>query len=226
MNILLVNATMKKGSTYHISKILIDFLKGEKEVQEVFLPEGMPDFCTGCGACFMLGEERCPHHKAAGVFLEKLLWADLLIFSNPVYVFHTTGQMKALLDHYGYMWMVHRPNEKMFRKMAVVISTAAGAGMRSANKDIRDSLTFWGVGNVWTYGKAVYAVSWNGVKEGLKKKIRKDMGELAVKIEKKRGKVRPAFKTILLFHMMKLMHKKLNNPIDLKYWMEKGWIKD
>lgn len=36
------------------------------------------------------------------------------------------GSMKAFLDHYGYRWMVHRPEEKMFRKQAVCISTAAG----------------------------------------------------------------------------------------------------
>ena len=37
--------------------------------------------------------------------------------------------MKAWLDHYGWRWIVHRPEEKMFSKRGVVISTAAGAGM-------------------------------------------------------------------------------------------------
>ena len=30
--------------------------------------------------------------------------------------------MKAFLDHYGYRWMVHRPEAKMFGKQAVVIN--------------------------------------------------------------------------------------------------------
>lgn len=54
--------------------------------------------------------------------------------------------MKAFLDHYGYRWMVHRPEESMFRKQGVCISTAAGAGLKSTNKDMADSLFFWGVG--------------------------------------------------------------------------------
>lgn len=226
MNILLVNGTMKKGSTYHIAKMLINELGEQNEVKEVFLPEDMPHFCTGCGTCFMSGEEKCPHYSDTSVFLEKLLWADLLVFSNPVYVYHTTGQMKTLLDHYGYLWMVHRPNEKMFQKMAVVISTAAGAGMKSANKDVKDSLAFWGVGNVWTYGRAVYAIRWSEVKDALKIRIKKDMEVLSVKIRKKQGRVKPAVKTKILFHMMKLMQTKMRNPIDLKYWKEKGWIKE
>ena len=53
--------------------------------------------------------------------------------------------MKAFLDHYGYRWMLHRPEESMFHKQAVCISTAAGAGMKSTNKDMADSFFYWGV---------------------------------------------------------------------------------
>lgn len=70
--------------------------------------------------------------------------ADLIILASPVYVYHATGAMKAFLDHYGWRWMVHRPEEKMFQKQAVCISTAAGAGMRSTNQDMAHS----------TFGKA------------------------------------------------------------------------
>ena len=68
--------------------------------------------------------------------------ADILIFTSPVYVYHVTGSMKAFLDHYGYRWMVHRPEEKMFSKQVVCIATAAGAGMKSTIKDISDSMFF------------------------------------------------------------------------------------
>ena len=68
-----------------------------------------------------------------------------MIFTSPVYVYHCTGAMKSFLDHYGWRWMVHRPEEKIFSKQAVILSTAAGAGMKSANKDIKDSMFFWGI---------------------------------------------------------------------------------
>ena len=71
--------------------------------------------------------------------------ADLIILTSPVYVYHVTAPMKNFLDHQGHRWMVHRPRPEMFHKQAVCISTAAGAGMKSTNKDMQDSLFFWGV---------------------------------------------------------------------------------
>ena len=78
--------------------------------------------------------------------------ADVIILASPVYVYHSTGAMKAFLDHYGYRWMVHSPEESMFKKQGVCISTAAGAGMKSTNKDMMDSLFFWGVAKRYQYG--------------------------------------------------------------------------
>ena len=59
--------------------------------------------------------------------------------------------------------MVHQPNGLMFHKQALVITTAAGAGMRSTIKDVKDSLDFWGVGRVYAYKKAVAAAEWSGI---------------------------------------------------------------
>ena len=71
--------------------------------------------------------------------------------------------------------MVHRPEEKIFSKQAVILSTAAGAGMKSANKDIKDSMFFWGIGRIYTYGAAVKEVSWERVKEKKKGEINKSL---------------------------------------------------
>ena len=49
------------------------------------------------------------------------------------------------VDHYGYRWMLHRPNPDMFSKQGVCISTAAGAGTKWTNKDMADSMFFWGM---------------------------------------------------------------------------------
>lgn len=60
--------------------------------------------------------------------------------------------MKAFLDHYGWRWMVHRPEERMFSKQAVCISTAAGGGMKSTVKDMADSTFFWGCAKTYKPG--------------------------------------------------------------------------
>ena len=85
--------------------------------------------------------------------------------------------MKALLDHYGYMWMAHRPEESMFKKQGIVISTAAGAGIKSTLKDMRDSLFFWGVAKTYQFGLPVAATSYEQIND--KKLKKKDLREKA-----------------------------------------------
>lgn len=149
--------------------------------------------------------------------------ADVIILASPVYVFHAAGSMKAFLDHYGYRWMVHCPEESMFRKQGVCISTAAGAGIGSTNKDMADSLFFWGVAKIYKYGSSVAAVNWNGVSEKKKRSVDRQMTALADKIVKRHGKVKPAVKTRIMFLAMSIMQKNGFNERDMNYWKEKGW---
>ena len=119
--------------------------------------------------------------------------------------------------------MVHRPEEKMFSKQAVCISTAAGAGMKSANKDMADSTFFWGIAKTYKYGLAVREVSWEGVSLKRKNKIEKDIDALARKIASKEKRIRPSLKTKLFFAVMRQMQKNGFNEVDKKYWETKGW---
>lgn len=155
MKITVVNGQSHKGSTYHIGKMLADKLGGK--VTEFFLPKDFSDMCIGCTSCFIKNEHLCPHHTRLEKLTNAIDDADVLIFTSPVYVYHTTGAMKSFLDHYGYRWMVHRPEKKMFSKQAVCISTAAGAGTKSTNKDIADSFFFWGIPKIYKYGVNVRA---------------------------------------------------------------------
>ena len=134
-------------------------------VTEFFLPRDFNSFCTGCTSCFEKSEKLCPHYKELEPLTKAIDNADVIILASPVYVYHATGAMKVFLDHYGYRWMVHRPEEKMFSKQAVCISTAAGAGMKSTNKDMADSMFFWGIGKTYKYGVAVMEISWDRVKD-------------------------------------------------------------
>ena len=111
----------------------------------------------------------------------------------------------------------------MFSKQGVCISTAAGGGMKSANKDMADSLFFWGVAEIYTYGKAVQAVKWQDVSEKDKKSIDKALSSLAKKITDKYGKAKPGIKTKLMFNIMRLLQNKVRNRADTDYWQEKGW---
>lgn len=224
IKVTIINGQNHKGSTYMLGRLLAEKITNIDSINEFFLPKDFDNFCVGCTNCFMKSETLCPHYSKLKPLTDAMLEADVLIFTSPVYVYHCTGSMKAFLDHYGYWWIVHRPNEKMFSKQAVCLSTAAGAGMKSTNKDIKDSMFYWGVGKTYTYGLAVRAVSWNDVSLTRKNRAEKNLNRIAAKIKSKHGKVRPSLKTKAFFNIMRHANKKGWNPADTEYWKSKNWI--
>lgn len=221
MKIVIIHGQNHKGSTYNIARMLAEKLAGE--IEEFFLPRDFNQFCIGCTNCFIKQESLCPHYENLVPITKAMDEADVLIFASPVYVLHVTGQMKTFLDHYGYRYMVHRPEEKMFSKQAVCISTAAGGGMKSAIKDMADSLFFWGIPKIYKYGVAVRATSYEKIDDKTKKKIDRKTTIMANKIKEKNGKVKPGLKTIGLFSIMRMAQKKGWNEADSVYWKKKGW---
>lgn len=224
MKILILHGQSHEGSTCHIARLLAEKLGGQ--LTEFFLPRDFGQFCLGCTACFADSETKCPHFPALSPITQAMDQADVLILASPVYVYHVTGAMKAFLDHYGWRWMVHRPEERMFSKQAVCISTAAGAGMKTANQDMAHSAFFWGVGKIYHYGVAVQAVSWESIGAGQKKKISRKLDRLAHKILKNQGRVKPGLKTKAFFALMRQLQKRGWNETDARYWREKGWTGD
>lgn len=223
MKIAMVNGQNHKGSTYHIGKMLADKLGGE--VTEFFLPRDFGHFCVGCTQCIMKDEKLCPHYEDLKPLTDAIREADVILLTSPVYVYHCTGPMKAWLDHYGYQWMVHRPDPEMFSKQGVCISTAAGAGTKSTNKDMADSMFFWGVGKIYRYGNAIHAMNYKNITPEKMAEIEKAMDKLAQKIRKNYGHVKPGLKTKAFFYLMRGLTKDGWNKADSDYWKQYGWDK-
>ena len=221
MRTVIIHGQSHKGSTCHIAHELAEKLGGE--ITEFFLPKDFGEMCCGCTKCFMESEDKCPHYQKLLPITKAIDEADVIILASPVYVFHATGAMKSFLDHYGYRWMVHRPEQSMFGKQGVCISTAAGAGMKSTNKDMADSMFYWGIAKIYRYGIPAAAVNWEGVSEKKKKAIDKATSSIASKIIRRNGKVKPGLKTRIIFSVMRMMQKNGFNPKDMEYWNEKGW---
>lgn len=226
MKICIINGQNHRGSTCHIGRMLADKLADAGDITEFFLPRDFGEFCCGCTNCFMKSAEKCPHYEKLSPITRAMDEADLLILTSPVYVYHCTGAMKAWLDHYGWRWIVHRPEEKMFSKRGVVISTAAGAGMRPTNKDMADSLSFWGVPKIYKLGYGVHATSWSGISPKMRAKIERGVSAVAKKLEKDDFAPRVSIKGRLFFTVFHFANKKGWNPADSEYWREKGWTED
>ena len=217
MKIVLIHGQNHKGSSYHIGKMLAEQFS-ENEINEFFLPKDLEHFCMGCYAC-ITDEEKCPFYAEKKKIMDEVEKADLLIFTTPTYCLRASAPMKAFIDLTFTYWMSHRP------KRAVVISTAAGAGMKSATKDIQNTLFYWGVPYIKEYGIAVQAMSWEQVSDKKKARIKQDIEKLENKISNKRN-VYVGFKTKFMFGIMRMMQKKGlgSSPEDKEYWKEKGWL--
>ena len=222
MKIALIHGQSHKGSTYHIAKSLADKVGGD--LQEFFLPRDFGDMCIGCTQCIMKDEKCCPHYERLAPITAAMDAADLIILDSPVYVYHVTSAMKAFLEHYGWRWMLHRPEESMFKKQMVCIATAAGGGQKNTCQDMADSGFYWGIGKIYKYGIAIRAMKWADVKPKTKEKIDRDMDKLADKIKARQTKIKPGFKTRLYFFIMGRIVSMRQDSVDYAYWKAKGWL--
>lgn len=230
MKIVVINGTEVKGCTYHIKEAFLEGLRKSNEIQEFYLPRDLPYFCCGCKTCFFKSEKNCPHAEYVLPIWNVILSADLLVFASPVYALRTTGQMKSLLDHLCVHWMVHRPNEKMFTKKAVILTNAIGVLNGGAQKDIATSLSWLGVSDIRRFGVGLMeGVIWNELSEKRRKTITGKVKRLSKKYEKPYNAGKGIVVSIK-FSMCKTMHKaiaKNESPLsaDNQHWLDKGWIK-
>ncbi len=230
MRITVINGTEVKGVTYRLKEIFLQELRDKAEITEFYLPWDCPSFCAGCKTCFLKDEHMCKDAEYIQRIERAMLSADLLVFTTPAYVFHATGAMKAMLDHLGYRWMPHRPAEEMFGKRAVIISQCLGSGAKSAMRDIRDSLSWWGISSVKTCSfKLMSDVKWDNIPGAKRDKMTAKLRGLSHKcLMTDYG--RPAHTGIAVkakFLICRMMQTSLGKAdpeyTDFKYWRDKGW---
>lgn len=231
MKITVINATEKKGVTYRLKEIFLEPFQNDAEITEFYLPKDGPGFCTGCITCFMKDQNLCKDAETVGKIEKALLEADLLVFASPAYVFHTTGAMKTMLDHFGYRWMPHRPAKEMFGKRAVIITQCLGAGGSSTAKDIKDSLSWWGVTAVYkcTF-RLMSDTNWDKIPEKKRHAMTRKLTSLTRKM-RSIDYSKPAHTGIVAkmkFYAVRMMQTGLGKAdpeyTDFKYWKENGWI--
>ena len=231
MKITVINGTEKHGVTYRLKEIFLNELRSQADITEFYLPRDCPAFCVGCTVCFLEDEHKCKDAAYVQRLEKAILGADLLVFTSPAYVFHTTGAVKAMLDHFGYRWMPHRPAREMFGKRAVIITQCLGAGGKSAAKDIKDSLSWWGISNIRVCSfRLMGDIQWEKRSDKKKKQMTAKIVNTAGKI-KQIDFTRPAgtgMMTRLKFYAVRMMQTGLgkDNPeyTDYKYWKQNGWI--
>lgn len=230
MNILIVYGNERKESTYNCVQIVRRTIEhyGDVEFKEIWLPKDLPEFCSGCFNCMNKGEAYCPHREYVYSIIDSILKADGIIIASPVYGLDVSGGIKNLIDHLCFMWIPHRPNSQIFSKVGLVISTAAGGGMRRTNRTMKNALDYMGFKRTYTFGSAVAACKWDDVKKSKKANIEKKLIKKAnryYRAIKNSGKLNNRLFTKVFFGMMKFIISKYEDGnIDKEYWRNEGWI--
>lgn len=225
MNILLINGQSHKGSTYNLSKKIIEGLvDGDKDtVTEINLNN--LKFCRGCFSCITKGEKYCPDSEEISKISEAINKADVLVINSPNYCMEMSGQLKNFFDHMAFRWLSHRPQPGMNKKVGVAVSTTAGLGARGTAKKIKRQMFWWGIDKNHIMAESVSAMSWEDINPAKKEKMIKKAGRLARKIKKRTASNRKSLRMKILFRIMKMQQKNNTwNLLDKNHWEDNGWL--
>jgi multimeric flavodoxin WrbA len=234
MEICVIHGSNRKGNTDKTISILKEQLSvlDEMVFTDIYLPKDLPRFCSGCFACLSTGEyggQNCPNKQYTHPIMEKLLRSDGIIIGSPCYALAETAQVKAFMDHFACTYLNHRPNEEMFHKIGLVVSTAAGAGTGRVISTISRSMLFWGVKRIVKCGINVWAKDWADIPDERRMKLEARLGKKAKRfytLIKNRDRIGRSVYTIGLWFMFKrLVSSYPETEPDKIFWKAKGWIR-
>lgn len=98
-NVLILAGSPRRGGN---SDLLCDeFLRGAQEagntVEKIFITDKKIGFCTACAACYM-ERKPCVQDDDMTEILDKMIAADVIVMSTPVYFYALSGQLKTVID--------------------------------------------------------------------------------------------------------------------------------
>ena len=224
MNILTIMGTSHKENTRAIVDLFLKEFEGDNTFDEIVLPNDFNKICGGCANCILKGEDKCPHFKEINPLIKKIEKADLIIIGTPVFVGSCTGALKNLLDHLAYMWLVHRPNENMFNKVGLIVTSAGGSGVKATVKLIKSNMFYLGIPKIYNYGVTTMKMGGNYVDYKDKDKIIKQVKKKSLSIKKSINKKKVGFKTKFFFNIFKMTQVNGWNKTDSDYWKKMGWL--
>ncbi len=226
MKVTVFHGSPRKGNTYKATKIFIDELSKQGDIQYAafFLPEALPTFCTGCQLCLSNPNEKCPHSQYVTPILNAILNSDALIFTTPHYgACSMSSCMKNLLDHLDFLTLNIAPRAEMFNKKAFILTT--GAGSVAAIKPLKEYLKNWGINRVYSLGIRMFTDKWDKMIESKQKRFERKLRQAAIRFHFA-PKGHPYIATIFMYYSAKFILKKYigKDAYPYKYWSEKGYF--
>lgn len=227
MKVVVIHGQSHRGITYTmVHAVLQHFPQDSTEIREFFLPKDGPDFCLGCNACFLKGEESCPSSAKVQPIADAMDWADVIILGSPNYVMEMSGALKNLMDHLAYRWVTHRPHGAMFRKVGVAVCSSAGAPPFGVTRSIARQLKWMCCPKVYGFPLISSAMTVSGLQPKKQKALERKAAKIAKAVEGRVSRPRTSLRSKLFFHIFRKMQSapaSAWNPTDRDWWQNQGW---
>ncbi|MCL2544445.1 MAG: NAD(P)H-dependent oxidoreductase [Clostridia bacterium] len=234
MKIVLIHGSpRKRGNTYTAAHQVLEAMRerGPVECTEFFMPGDLPELCAGCASCVLNGEDTCPHAAHTLPILEAMLAADALIVTTPVFVLAESGAIKNFLDHFCYLFIVHRAQPCMFAKKALVLCTTLGGGARRAMGAVAVSLKFWGINRVRRLALPMRQMSWDKVSPKRRARSQRRLQKAAGAFYREVAGGRRRMPYPILYVMYTFIRRMMktdaydDGSLDKRHWEERGWLR-
>lgn len=103
MNILVINGSPRgeKSNTYQLTSAFLGGIKqeiGDVQIRERAVCRMDIKSCLGCFSCWNRTPGKCCIEDDMGQVIQDMLWADITIWSFPLYYFTVPGALKNLID--------------------------------------------------------------------------------------------------------------------------------
>lgn len=99
MNVLVINGSPRKedSNTMRLTRAFLDGA-GWEDVQRIDVAKANVHSCLGCFACWSKTPGKCVINDGMDQILAKLIAAEVVIWSFPLYYFGVPGSLKNLID--------------------------------------------------------------------------------------------------------------------------------
>jgi multimeric flavodoxin WrbA len=192
---------------------------GEIDFEYVFLSDYHLEFCRGCKACFIKGEEYCPLKDDRDILLEKIEHSDGVIFATPNYAFQVSARMKNFLDRLAFI--DHRP--RFFGKTCTAIVVQGFHGGGGILKYLYFAVETMG----FHVSKGCCATTLDPMTKLQKERLTQKVNKASARFYKEliRPTRAPSFFKLMLFRFGRTFVKSVDQNLrDYQYYKEKGWL--
>lgn len=230
MKIVVLIGSPRKKDSYNVCKLIEQKLEKQYavEFEYIFLKDYVIEDCKGCDLCFQKSEKLCPCKDDLYIIKEKLLKADGIIISSPVYAYQVTATLKRLIDRLSYLF--HR--QELVGKPTLIVVTTGGSGQKQVSKYLKMTVCGWGcnlIGSINVVSPFFFKnekenLAW-GYDERYNKTITEKIEKLSEELIKYKEKISPptpSFYDIFMFNCLR--SKTFTSRADHDFWKEKGWL--